>query len=40
MAKAQQDPKAAIDSLDHLYRHVESLFGHSTTSRKATKSHC
>jgi TetR/AcrR family transcriptional repressor of nem operon len=39
MAKARQDPKAAIDSLDHLYRYVELLFGRSTISGKATKSH-
>ena len=38
MAKAHQDPKAAIDSLDHLYRYVEMLFGRSTTGRKASKS--
>ena len=37
MAKAQQDPKAAIDSLDHLYRYVELLFGRSTISRKRKK---
>jgi TetR/AcrR family transcriptional regulator, transcriptional repressor for nem operon len=39
MAKAQQDPKAAIDSLDHLYRYVELLFGRSTSSRKGSKPH-
>ena len=38
MAKARQDPKAAIDSLDHLYRYVELLFGRSTSSRKGKKS--
>ncbi len=38
MAKAQQDPKAAIDSLDHLYRYVELLFGRSTSNRKGKKS--
>jgi len=37
MAKARQDPKAAIDSLDHLYRYVELLFGRSTISRKRKK---
>ena len=30
--------KAAIDSLDHLHRYVELLFGRSTNSRKGTKS--
>ena len=38
MAKARQDAEAARDSLDHLYRYVELLFGRSTSSRKATKS--
>ena len=34
MAKARQDRQAAVDSLDHLVRHVEMLFSRSTTSRK------
>ncbi len=34
MAKARQDPKAAVDSLDHLYRYVELLFGRSTTPKR------
>ena len=38
MAKARQDVEAARDSLDHLYRYVELLFGRSTNGRKATKS--
>ena len=38
MAKARQDPEAAFDSLDHLYRYVELLFGRSTSSRKGKKS--
>jgi TetR/AcrR family transcriptional repressor of nem operon len=37
MAKARQDQKAAMDSLDHLHRYVELLFGRSTSSRKAKK---
>jgi hypothetical protein len=37
-AVLQQDPKAAGDSLDHLYRYVELLFGRSTSSRKGKKS--
>ena len=37
MAKARQDPKAAVDSLDHLYRYVELLFGGSTTPRNKTR---
>jgi TetR/AcrR family transcriptional repressor of nem operon len=37
MAKAQQDRRVASDSLDHLYRYVELLFGRSTTKRKRTK---
>ena len=37
MAKARQDVKAARDSLDHLYRYVELLFGRSTTQRKRKK---
>lgn len=36
MAKARQDRQAALDSLDHLYRHVEMLFPRST-SRKSRK---
>jgi TetR/AcrR family transcriptional repressor of nem operon len=32
MAKAQQDPQAAIDSIDHLHRYIELLF--STSKRK------
>lgn len=35
MAKARQDRQAAVDSLDHLYRHVEMLFPRST--RKKSK---
>lgn len=31
MAKARQDRKTALASLDHLYRYVELLFGRSTT---------
>jgi len=34
MAKARQDAKAAVDSLDHLYRYVELLFGHSATPKR------
>lgn len=34
MAKARQDKKAALASLDHLYRYVELLFGRSTTSKR------
>jgi len=34
MAKARQDSRAAIDSLDHLYRYVELLFGRSTTVKR------
>ena len=37
MAKAQQDVAAARDSVDHLYRYVELLFGQSTTGRKRKK---
>jgi len=37
MAKARQDSRAAIDSLDHLYRYVELLFGRSTSSGKGKK---
>lgn len=37
MAKAQQDRQAAIDSIDHLYRYVEMVFGHSTTQVKRKK---
>jgi TetR/AcrR family transcriptional repressor of nem operon len=37
MARARQDRKAAIDSLDHLYRYVELLFDRSTSSRKGSK---
>jgi TetR/AcrR family transcriptional repressor of nem operon len=37
MAKARQDVEAARDSVDHLYRYVELLFGHSTTDRKRKK---
>ena len=37
MAKARQDPKAAVDSLDHLHRYVELLFGRSTSSGKGKK---
>ena len=33
MAKARQDCQAAIDSLDHLYRHVEMLFPRSTRKK-------
>ena len=36
MAKARQDRQAAVDSLDHLYRYVELLFGQSTTPRSKT----
>ena len=36
MAKARQDRQAAIDSIDHLYRHVEMLFPRST-SKKSRK---
>ena len=38
MAKARQDVEAAHDSVDHLYRYVELLFGRSTSSRKGTRS--
>lgn len=34
MAKARQDPKSAVDSLDHLHRYVELLFGRSTTPKR------
>jgi len=34
MAKARQEPKAAVDSLEHLYRYVELLFGRSTTPNR------
>jgi TetR/AcrR family transcriptional repressor of nem operon len=37
MAKARQDRQAAVDSLDHLYRHVEMLFPRSTR-KKSQKS--
>jgi len=37
MAKTRQDPQAAIDSLDHLYRYVELLFGQPTTPGKPKK---
>jgi len=37
MAKATQDVTAARDSVDHLYRYVELLFGRSTTARKRKK---
>jgi TetR/AcrR family transcriptional repressor of nem operon len=37
MAKARQDIEAARDSVDHLYRYVELLFGRSTTKRKRKK---
>ena len=37
MAKARQDRQAALDSLDHLHRYVELLFGRSTTQAKARK---
>lgn len=37
MAKARQDRQAAIDSLDHLHRYVELLFGRSTTPRHKTR---
>jgi TetR/AcrR family transcriptional regulator, transcriptional repressor for nem operon len=37
MAKARQDRQAAIDSIDHLYRYVEMLFGQSTTQGKRRK---
>ena len=37
MAKARQDIRAARDSIDHLYRYVELLFGRSTTNRKRNK---
>lgn len=33
MAKARQDRQAALDSLDHLYRHVEMLFPPSTRKK-------
>jgi TetR/AcrR family transcriptional repressor of nem operon len=32
MAKAQQDPQAALDSIDHLRRYLELLF--ATRKRK------
>jgi len=38
MAKAKQDVAAAHDSVDHLHRYVELLFGRSTSSRKGTRS--
>jgi TetR/AcrR family transcriptional repressor of nem operon len=34
MAKTRQDVQAARDSVDHLYRYVELLFGRSTTHRR------
>lgn len=34
MAKALQDRQAAIDSVDHLYRHVEMLFPRSTSNQR------
>jgi TetR/AcrR family transcriptional repressor of nem operon len=37
MAKAGQDVAAAHDSVDHLYRYVELLFGRSTNDRKRKK---
>jgi TetR/AcrR family transcriptional regulator, transcriptional repressor for nem operon len=37
MAKARQDVQSARDSLDHLYRYVELLFGHSTTPGNKTR---
>ena len=37
MAKAKQDVEAARDSVDHLYRYVELLFGRSTTKSKRKK---
>jgi TetR/AcrR family transcriptional regulator, transcriptional repressor for nem operon len=37
MAKAKQNVAAARDSVDHLYRYVELLFGRSTTDRKRKK---
>jgi len=37
MAKTRQDPQAAIESLDHLYRYVEMLFGRSTNSPRPKK---
>jgi len=37
LAKARQDVEAARDSVDHLYRYVELLFGRSTTDRKPRK---
>jgi|SRR5688572_22114000 len=37
MAKAKQGVAAARDSVDHLYRYVELLFGRSTTARKRKK---
>lgn len=37
MAKATQDVATARDSVDHLYRYVELLFGRSTTGRKRKK---
>jgi TetR/AcrR family transcriptional repressor of nem operon len=36
MAKARQDRQVAVDSLDHLHRYVEMLFG-SSTSKKARR---
>jgi TetR/AcrR family transcriptional regulator, transcriptional repressor for nem operon len=37
MAKAKQDVAAARDSVEHLHRYVELLFGRSTTDRKRRK---
>ena len=37
MAKALQDRQVAVDSLDHLHRHVEMLFGSSTSKQARRK---
>jgi len=39
LAKARQDVKSARESLDHLYRYVELLFGHSTTPKRKKPQH-
>ena len=34
MAKARQDPQAAVDSIQHLHRYVEMLFASSTSKQR------
>ena len=37
MAQARQDPQAAADSIEHLYRYVEMLFSRSTSKQRRKK---